>query len=199
MGKSVTVNAVGLYSVTVTDLNGCQGTDSSSITVMYPSPSFFLPADTAICSYGKLDLKTSSLFETYLWSNNQSTSVITISKPGIYWLQVKDRNNCYGTDSILVAQKQCMTGFFMPTAFTPDGNQLNDDIKPFVFGNVLKYEFTIFNRWGQIVFQTKDLFRGWDGNLKGYPQDSGTYSWACLYQLDGEQSQLRKGTVMLIR
>ncbi|MEQ1796912.1 MAG: gliding motility-associated C-terminal domain-containing protein [Lacibacter sp.] len=198
-GKSVTVNTTGLYSVTVTDQNGCKGIDSSSITVMYPSPSFFLPSDTAICSYGKLDLKAASSFETYLWSSNQTSPAITISKPGTYWLQVKDSNNCLGTDSILVNLKQCMTGFFIPTAFTPDGNQLNDDIKPFVFGNVLKYEFTIFNRWGQIIFQTSDLLKGWDGTLKGYQQDSGTYSWVCRYQLDGEKPQIQKGTFILIR
>jgi gliding motility-associated-like protein len=180
-------------------MNGCKGSDSSRITVLYPVPTLFLPADTAVCSYGKLDLKSTSSFQTYLWNNNQSTSLITINKPGLYWLQVKDRNNCYGTDSILVAQKQCMTGFFIPTAFTPDGNHLNDDIKPFVFGNVLKYEFVIYNRWGQIVFQSNDLLKGWDGIFKGIQQDPGIYSWICRYQLEGEQQQLQKGTIILIR
>lgn len=197
--KNISINNIGLYTVMVTDMNGCKGSDSSRITVLYPVPTLFLPADTAVCSYGKLDLKSTSSFQTYLWNNNQSTLLITINKPGLYWLQVKDRNNCYGTDSILVAQKQCMTGFFMPTAFTPDGNQLNDEIKPFIFGNVLKYDFVIYNRWGQIVFQSNDLLKGWDGKFKGIQQDPGTYLWLCRYQLEGEQLLLQKGTIILIR
>jgi gliding motility-associated-like protein len=197
--RTISVNNTGIYTVTVTDNNGCKGKDSSRITVLYPNPSSFLPLDTSICSYGKLDLSPLSNYQTYLWSNNSITKTISISLPGIYWLTVKDANQCTGTDSIKVLLKECLKGFYMPNAFTPDGNNLNDELKPFLFGNVKTYTFTIYNRWGQVVFQTSDRFRGWDGTFKGIAQDPASYTWKCSYQLEGEQPVIKKGTAILIR
>lgn len=197
--KSISVNQTGTYWVNVKDFNGCKGTDTSIIKKINSLPTAFLPADTSICSYDKLDLKTTISFEKYLWSTSQTSAIITISKSGSYWLTVTDKNNCAGTDSIVVVPKQCMTGFFMPTAFTPDGNGLNDDIKPFLFGNVVRYKFSIFNRWGQLVFQTNNLSDGWNGSFKGLLQDPGVYTWSCVFQLESEEPQQKKGSLTLIR
>lgn len=197
--KSISVNQTGTYWVNVKDFNGCKGTDTSIIKKINSLPTAFLPADTSICSYDKLDLKTTISFEKYLWSTSQTSAIITISKSGSYWLTVTDKNNCAGTDSIVVVPKQCMTGFFMPTAFTPDGNGLNDDIKPFLFGNVVRYKFSIFNRWGQLVFETNNLSDGWNGSFKGLLQDPGVYTWSCVFQLESEEPQQKKGSLTLIR
>jgi gliding motility-associated-like protein len=196
--RTYTASNKGTYIVTVTDSHGCQGNDITTITTIHPLPQRFLPQDTAICSYGKLDLKTLSPYKTYLWNNGAGTPAITISQPGTYWLQVKDNNNCIGKDSIIVSVKQCMSGLYIPTAFTPNGDGKNDVFRPLLFGNVKHFLFTVYNRWGQIVYQTSELQKGWDGKLTGKPQDTNVFVWTCSYQREGEKENFERGTVTLI-
>jgi len=92
-----------------------------------------------------------------------------------------------------------LTGFYIPNAFTPNQDGKNNFFKPFIGGVVKQYQFTVYNRWGQIVFTTKDLRKGWDGNFGGIKQDGNVFVWMCTYQLDGLPAKTEKGTVVLIR
>jgi gliding motility-associated-like protein len=197
--RTITVNDKGIYSVLVTDNNGCKGNDTTIITGLLPPPSGFLPPDTAICSYGTLVIQSIKNFKDYLWSNNAKISGITISQPGIYWLQVTDDNNCIGKDSVLVNPKDCLKGFYIPSAFTPNNDGKNDVFRPLLFGNIKKYQFTIYNRWSQKVFQTIEPGKGWDGIYTGHQQDTNMFVWICSYQLEGEEPKVEKGTVFLAR
>jgi gliding motility-associated-like protein len=154
---------------------------------------------TEICNYDELKLKAPSGFKDYTWNNNANTAAITIKKPGLYWVEVIDQNNCKGKDSIAVNLKECITGFFIPTAFTPNNDGKNDVFKPLIFGNVKSYQFTIYNRWGEVVFKSKDIKKGWDGNFKSLSQSTNVFIWLCTYQLEGELKQTKKGTAVLIR
>lgn len=162
-------------------------------------PAGFLPPDTTIYSYARLDLRPKSVFLQYLWNNSAITPSITVQQSGLYWLQVTDKNNCNGRDSILLTPKQCLTGLYVPNAFTPHKDGRNDIFKPIVLGNIIKFEFTIYNRWGQRVFQTANWQLGWDGTLMGKPQGNDTYIWTCTYQFDDGPVTLAKGTVTLVR
>jgi gliding motility-associated-like protein len=144
-------------------------------------------------------LKPQRSFSDYSWNNNSVTSSISITAPGIYWLEVKDASNCKGRDSILVTPKECLTGFHIPNAFTPDRNGLNDDFKPFIGGVIKYYQFTIYNRWGQVVFTTKELMKGWDGTFGGTQQDTNIFVWMCTYELEGRARKTERGTVVVIR
>jgi gliding motility-associated-like protein len=197
--RSIPVSAIGTYVVTVTDANGCKGRDTAAITIINPLPKDFLPADTSICSYGTLEIKPVASFNRYEWSTGSMASTITINKPGTYWLDVTDVKACKGRDSLVVNPQDCMNGFYAPTAFTPNGDNKNDVFKPFVFGSVKQYQFTIFNRWGEVVFRSTELQKGWDGKNKTLPMPSGVFVWTCTYQLDGETVKQEKGTVVLIR
>lgn len=117
----------------------------------------------------------------------------------MYLLEVTDNNNCKGRDTINVILKECLSGFYIPTAFSPNQDRHNDLFKPLLFGNIVKYHLYIYNRWGHAVFQTSDPTQGWDGNLQGEKQDMQTFVWFCIYQLEGEKEQQRKGTVILVR
>ena len=70
---------------------------------------------------------------------------------------------------------------------------------PIVFGYLEKYEFAIYNRLGQLIFQSTDQNQGWDGTLNGHLQNTGTYVWLCKYQFSGEKERADRGTVILIR
>jgi gliding motility-associated-like protein len=197
--KTIKINGVGVYSVTVADTNGCKGSDTTIISTLHPLPGAFLPADTVICSYGTLEMKPLTSFNRYLWSNGSVGSSITITQPGHYWLEATDGNLCKGRDSILVAPKQCMQGFYIANAFTPNGDYKNDIMRPLLFGNVKSYRFTIYNRWGEIVFQTNELRKGWDGKFAGRLQQTGVFIWICNYQFEGAEDKTQKGTFTLIR
>ncbi|MBS1655041.1 MAG: gliding motility-associated C-terminal domain-containing protein, partial [Bacteroidetes bacterium] len=197
--RTITVNTTGIYFLTVTDNNGCIGSDTVNIYTILPTPSAFLPPDTAVCDYGSIVLKPLRNFESYLWDNGSTLPSINITLPGSYKLQVKDENGCYGKDSIIVHRKECLKGLFVPSAFTPNNDGKNDLLKPFLFGNVKQYHFWLYNRWGQVVFETTDLSKGWDGKYKGVTQDGNVFVWLCQYQFDGEDKKTERGTIVLIR
>ena len=87
----------------------------------------------------------------------------------------------------------------VPSGFTPNGDGKNDVIRPVLLGISKLNFFSIYNRWGQLVFTTSEVNKGWDGNFGGTAQPSGTY----VYQAQGVDylgnSVFRKGTVVLIR
>ena len=197
--QTISVNNVGVYSVTVTDNNNCKGSDTTKIVTMFPALSRFLPGDTSVCSYGSVKLTSNITYSKYLWNTNAVTPAITITQPGVYWLEVKDANNCSGRDSITVAQKDCMKGFYIPNAFTPNHDGKNDLFRPMLLGRVMLYEFTIYNQWGEMVFKSTDVSKGWDGIYKKLPQNTFVFVWTCKYQFENEAVKLERGIVTLIR
>ena len=197
--QTMIVNGIGLYGVIVTDDHGCKGGDTTIISKILATPSKFLGIDTAICGYGELQLKPLANFNEYSWSTGSNSSSIIIKQAGVYWLQVKDQQGCYGKDTIVVNPKDCLKGFYMPTGFTPNGDGKNDLIRPLLFGNVTQYQFMIYDRWGELVFKSTDKAKGWDGKYKGQPQNSGVFVWMCTYQFEGEEIKQESGTCVLIR
>jgi gliding motility-associated-like protein len=198
--STITVNATGMYWVSVIDDKGCHGTDTLLITSTALPPQNFLGADTSICTYyGKLILRPAMNFDQYLWSTGISSPSLTITQAGNYWLDVVDQNDCKGRDSILVRPKVCAEGLFVPTAFTPNNDGLNDFLTPFIFGETEIFRFQVYNRWGEVVFETSSPGKGWDGRYKGQPQDSNVYIWTCNYQLKGKKAEQKNGSFVLIR
>lgn len=198
--KTYTVTSKGIYSVRVTDMNGCKGLGSVKIDSLVYPPTGFLPVDTAICNYQTIQLQSASnTFQTYLWNTGNTNSTINITSPATYSLTVSDKYGCIGKDTTDVQLKNCPNSIFFPTAFTPDNNGLNDLFKPLVEGALLFYELTIYNRWGQEVFRTTDAAKGWNGIYKNQPQNPGSFLWICTFQFRGERKQTNKGTVYLIR
>lgn len=198
---AIQVSHTGIYSVSVTDIHQCRGEGTINISTQIDPPAAFLPADTSICSYGKALLQPSKTYPTYNWSNGASTASITVSAAGTYWLEVKDKYHCSGRDSIVLKEKDCMLGFYIPNAFSPGHDGRNDIFRPLIFGNVLNYEFRIYNRFGQLVFSTSELKKGWDGTVNGSPaaQSTTVFVWTCRYQIENQAADFRKGSFLLIR
>jgi len=192
------VTGPGTYWVSVTDAVNCSGNDTIIITGV-PNPSNFLNATDSICSYGSLQLNAGMNFSSYQWSTGATGSIAAVTSPGIYRLRVKDNNGCSGIDSIAVYPKDCIMGFFVPTAFTPNGDGRNDRFRPLVYGNVEAYSLVIYNRWGAAVFNSTDASSSWDGSVHGKLQASGVYVWVCRFRMKGEKQRVEKGTVLLIK
>ncbi|MEO7046277.1 MAG: gliding motility-associated C-terminal domain-containing protein [Ferruginibacter sp.] len=197
--ETLLISKPGSYYVRVTDENNCQGIDTTFITHLLPSPKGFLPHDTSMCSYATLVLNAKPGFANYLWSNNSSAPSVTINKAGVYSLQVTDNNNCMGKESVTVSLKDCMQGFYIPNAFTPNHDGLNDVFKPVIFGNVIHYSFVVYNRFGQKVFESTDLSRAWDGSFHNMNSAANIFAWTCSYQFAGGNVENKKGSVLLMR
>lgn len=198
--QTIFINHPGIYWVRVTDGHSCSGNDSVVVNKVVDPPKDFIPKSDSICtSYGKLTLSAPNSFSEYLWSNGMKTSSIEINNPGTYWLTVTDKYFCRSTDTVTVYATKCPDGFYVPTAFTPNQDGLNDVFKPIIGGNLKTYRLNIYDRWGNLVFTTTDFRVGWDGRLKNHLYDSGIFIWTCAFEKEGYQSNFKTGTVTLIR
>ncbi|HEY2649247.1 MAG TPA: gliding motility-associated C-terminal domain-containing protein, partial [Puia sp.] len=197
--STLNVDTTGTYSVRVKDQNGCAGGDTVLIDQIIPKSSGFLMTDTVICDGFPTKIQASTSFNSYNWSTGDQNNYIIIKKGGIYSLTITDQFGCSSTSSVSVQTKQCLTGIFFPSAFSPNSDGNNDIFRPNVLGNLRTYQLQIFNRWGQKVFESTDFTAGWEGKSNGMMQISGVYVWLCHYQLDGETEKSNSGTVFLLR
>jgi len=135
----------------------------------------------------------------YLWQDGSAQSYYTVTQPGIYKVQVT--NGCGSISNVTaVKYENCSSKFFVPGAFTPDNNGRNDLFKPTYQCLFTDYSLKIFNRFGQLVFNTTSSNAGWAGICNNQKQPGGTYSWLLrYYDRLGRKSAMQKGTVLLIR
>ena len=116
-----------------------------------------------------------------------------------YIVRATNANGCYGEDAITVKVFTTGPDIFVPTAFTPNGDGRNDILRPIPVGIKQMNFFRIYNRWGQLVFSTSEMGKGWDGNISGQPQSTGNF----VFMVEGVDYTgkiiFKKGNVMLIR
>jgi gliding motility-associated-like protein len=196
--QTIITDKPGKFWVTLTNTHNCTTTDTVNV-VQVQSPQNFLVPDITKCSYKTITVTPAGNFSTYTWSTGSDTKSVDIPSGGLYSLQVIDKNGCTGTDSVNVVDSACVEYFYMPTAFTPNGDGRNDVFKPAFDGPVLGFHFFIYNRWGKLIFSSENPAKGWDGTVQSLQQPMGTYIWICSYQLDGQPAYTQKGTVTLIR
>lgn len=196
--------APGTYYVTATDFCNHIYHDTMEI-----KPADFLLSagtDTVICKSESIVLKATPGFYDYLWSpayhiSNTSGMSVTVF-PDVttaYTVQAEKFSGCILTDTVVVSTKNCPKKFYIPNAFSPNGDGKNEIFKPIITGTLVYYEFTIYNRWGQQIFKTSDRNEGWNGSIKGNYQNTNVFSWMCKYRFLDEQPQISKGIVTLIR
>ncbi|MBS1633165.1 MAG: gliding motility-associated C-terminal domain-containing protein, partial [Bacteroidetes bacterium] len=116
-----------------------------------------------------------------------------------YVVRATDSIGCYAEDNIKVTIFKTGPDIFVPSAFTPNGDGKNDIVKPICVGIAQLNYFKIFNRWGQLVFNSSQIGKGWDGNIGGTRQSTGNF----VYMAQGidytGKTIFRKGNVVLIR
>jgi gliding motility-associated-like protein len=102
-------------------------------------------------------------------------------------------------DDIKVVVFKTQPDIFIPSAFTPNSDGLNDVLRPIVAGMKQLNYFRVFNRWGQMLFTTSAIGQGWDGRLSGKLQASGTYVYMISATDYTGKVVTKKGTIVLIR
>ncbi len=142
---------------------------------------------------------------SFQWSPPQWLSNPNIQNPVAkpqdnitYTVTVTNDAGCVDVDSVFI-HVNAIDDIYMPTGFTPDDNGLNDVIMPLLGIQYTLSEFSIYNRWGQRIFSTKEAGKGWNGSSNGKLQSSGIYIWVIKATDTQKKIIEKKGTLTLIR
>lgn len=143
----------------------------------------YLGIDTVLCSHNKfkLDLSFSDPGGKYLWNTGATTSFLDVFQPGVYSVILTYQNTCNLYDTIEVVAIEDDPPLFIPNSFTPNGDGLNDIFNPAGnYENIVDFYMTIYNRWGQKIFETRNKNSGWNGILDNETIQLGVY----IYNID---------------
>ncbi|MFN8238067.1 MAG: gliding motility-associated C-terminal domain-containing protein [Chitinophagales bacterium] len=214
-GESFTVgtqtfNESGDYTVVLQNASGCDSTVMLSLTVN-PLPVIDAVADKAVVNTGEevqLNVTTTEQLNfSWIPANVVSNASIqnptaTLTEPTMFIVTAINRNtSCSSKDSVFVELNELSCSkenIFIPNAFTPNGDGINDVFIPRSL--ILKsMKLGIFNKWGNKVFETDDLTQSWDGNYKGQPAEPGTYGYFFVGEcVQGEKININ-GNITLLR
>jgi gliding motility-associated-like protein len=207
------------YTLNVTDANGCPSltSDQVKLTVTPPFQVLTYPRDTVVYDNVRVPLLAvaydpSPTFDASTVSYNWSPAT-GLNNPGIadpeatssaigdeitYTVSASTPTGCQGKGFVTIKVYKGPE-LYTPTGFTPNNDGRNDTFFPFPVGVKTLNYFRVYNRWGQVMFSTTTLNKGWDGKFGGVDQPTGVYVWMAEgVTLDG-QKITRKGSVTLIR
>lgn len=192
------------YEVTVTNSFGCK--DSAFVPInVYENPvaeagpdKIILAGDTAA-----LNGSVSGTSVNYFWSPSSYMSDSHSLTPFVYppeetdyTLNVVSTVGCgMATDDIKISVYK---DIYIPNAFTPNEDGVNDIFHIFPYENYKLIKFSIYNRWGKLLFETDDASNGWDGTFHGSPMPAGVYVYYIELQ-NRKKKIIKKGTVLLLR
>ncbi len=186
--------------------DGC----SSSDTILIENRGEFTfdigPRDMQLCEKRDIVLDTklrdSTAYEIR-WSTGDTTSFLIVAQGGYYSVKVKDRKCPFELmDEIDIEMLGVAQNYFVPNAFTPGDDNLNETVMPiFGFVDIRDYKFVIYNKWGQKVFETSIPGESWDGFIDGQRADAGVYIWYCSIKTAclPDPLQYQKGTLTILR
>ena len=223
---TVTVNpdTTTIYTLTAIDTNGCVNVDEI-LVVVNPNPEPVYD-DTTIYKGETIPLSVIGgclPTQSVLWKNLDGTlandylicppydpfctnpaatenPTIVTEEDHTFIIEYLDCNGCPGVDTfhVRVIPEAILE---TPNAFTPDNDGINDEFYPIVRGPGVIEEFKVFNRWGQLVYETNVVNDGWDGTINGTPQEMGTYVWILSYKTTPNTTEVffESGNVTLLR
>jgi len=208
-GTSATPIATTKYIVTVKDATGCSNKDSMTVTVNN-LPTANAGSDVTIKLGQSVTLNGSGGIN-YLWLPGNELSDPKIANPiatptntTVYILVVADANNCLNEDTVTVTviKPSCVGSdedLFVANIFSPNGDGKNDVLQ--LKGNgITNVYWAIYDRWGNLLFESTDQSQGWDGTKKGSPMGTDTYVYYIKATCIKTNSELRmKGNVTLMR
>ncbi|MFM7023355.1 MAG: gliding motility-associated C-terminal domain-containing protein [Flavobacteriales bacterium] len=208
---TLSVNATGTYSVTVSDNIGCSRKDTIFVQV-HALPVVSLGNDTTICDNGydrvTLHLQYSGAKQLQWNTMDKNVDSIIIGETGTYWVEVTDSNQCYIKESIEVSRLCPDVVLDFPDIMTPNGDGHNDEFQPKeindvnfqqMIANMEKINFVVYDRWGVKVYESEKVIPRWDGRFNGVDMVSGTYYWVVFYTNTAGKSYEDSGYVTLIR
>lgn len=197
--SEVTINQDGNYQVTAT-LGNCKS--FREIDVLFgetPHPN--LGPDTTICNNSFFTLQSSLTNFDLSWNDGSSLDSLVVDADGFYW--VSATSDCgVVSDSIHLEKVDCSCPIYIPNAFTPNGDGMNDLFGPKSACRLSFYEFWIYNRWGETIFKSNDISLPWNGSFQGQLSQAGVYTWHLWYSsnfFNPKADQFKSGRVTVLK
>jgi gliding motility-associated-like protein len=202
----------GNYTVSLTITNNaCTSTISKPNYITISSPVIAEFSATNLDGLTSFSFENESSFATnYTWSFGDGAKSNAVnpkykydfgSEEYLVTLIAFNTGGCADTTSVTVLTKEDVI-LYVPNSFTPDGNSTNPYFVPVLTSgyNPDTYHMVIFNRWGNVIFESKDVSYGWDGSVDGQPAPGGIYIWTLKFSAaDRVQKYRWNGTVNLMR
>lgn len=186
------------YNVLITTDTGCIISEPFLVT---PSNlnKLNIPSDTFLCKNVTLKLAPALQGISYT-INGVTNSDITINKQGNYFFTATDVFGCKKNFNVTVTESDCEDCEpYVPSAFTPNGDGLNDIFKAKFNCTVTNYKLSVYNRWGKRIFVSDDVNKGWNGEFFQDKTLPGSYIYFIQYKSFGGKPKIIKGVVVLIR
>ncbi len=189
----------GIFQLHTMDENGCEKQGEIRI-LQYDAIQLSLPGELIYCreKASPLDARSDS-FRSYSWMDGWDEGIRWVDSAGVYSLEVTDIHGCTSSASTQARMSNCSPLVFMPSAFSPNSDGINDFFGPSFRPEIIRYELTIYNRWGERVYQSENPFPGWDGTFKGQSCPEGVYVYTLSYFTDVNTVSHLQGTMTLIR
>lgn len=178
--QSIEVKLPGVYSLELRNGN-CRSNDEVTIAY-YPSLWTELGDEYFVCKDDKelIKLDAGEGFDQYKWTPTEDTTQwIIVGDVGDYFVVVNDYRGCKGEDGTQV-KRRCPVAVHFPSVFTPNNDGLNDTYVP-KGKDVVSFSMKIYNRWGQLVFETTDMNKTWNGFVKGEAANADSYIYTASY------------------
>jgi gliding motility-associated-like protein len=195
----------GIYFVQVKNANGCNIEKPVKVKVAVAKAITAKRLDTVRTQNNvPVQLKARTIGTEFSWSPSAGLNSPFIREPWFsymknmeYQVTLRTDSGCLVTDTVFV--KAVDANIFVPSAFTPNTDGKNDKFAPVCYSIARLNFFSVFNRWGEMIFTTNSIGKGWDGTNKGAASEAGTYVWMLeAVGMDGQVFR-QKGTVVLIR
>jgi gliding motility-associated-like protein len=200
----------GTYYIKATNDEGCTAIKPVVVTVHTSNAGRITVTGSASVCAGNTVTLTASTGSAYQWFRNDTaisgatTAVYRATVAGFYSVAIND-GTCMAlaSNTVRVQFLSCIinpeTNVFVPTGFTPNKNGANDVLRPLLYNIASLNYFKVYNRWGQLVFQTNEMGKGWNGTINGVQQPTETYTWL-LECTDNDGNVIKKsGRSLLIR
>ena len=201
------INASGFYQIDVTNSNGCADTALFTFNVRPPVIAF-AGNDTIGVKNGDHQLFATG-GERYEWTpfsmlnfSNIQNPIANLNDDQLFVVTVYNSIGCSDKDSVFIkVYQQPKDYYYIPSAFSPNGDGLNDIFRPIPVGiNSPDCEwFRVYNRFGQLLFSTTQWMKGWDGKYKNNPQPIGTYVWSLGYKEKDGSTKVLNGSVLIVK
>lgn len=206
--QTIKVNTAGNYTVAIT--GDCGNQISSPITtIINPLPIIDLTPDFSVPEGTETILTASSTgVLTYNWSPSDGLScsdcaspTVTIEQPTDYCVTIMNTDSCKTTECVKISIDLLCGELFVPNSFSPNNDKINDFLEVKVKEDCIEsFEFSIFNRWGEKVFESSKITDSWDGKFEGKELDNAVFVYYLKTKLKSSAEPIiKKGNVSIIK
>lgn len=198
----------GRYNVVIKDVNQCT-IEKKNLRMTQPEPLRVnrvstVPVACSDVKNGRVSFDVAGGTPPYAYAvpgfvSQQEDSVIRKLDQGNYTYEVTDIRSCIVEGDFSVSKEWRDCAVFMPNAFSPNGDGINDLFRAVVHDDLSDFRMQIYGRWGQMIFETQTPEKGWDGTQKGQPVPTGAYLWVVTYTDSKNQAIKQTGSLVVVR